>query len=143
MQQKLNEKTFLRFLNFNRQLLDHFENYMDMNTSRLQILCYLYNSDEIDQTAIKKYVEIDHAAVTRHLKSLESEGMIHRRTSTQDNRRTLVQLTEYGFKEVEISMKRREKFLEHMILNIKDTDIEQCLETIQKISDNLDHLDYS
>ncbi len=46
--------------------------------------------------ALQQEVNIDNAAITRHLKQLEANEMIVRRKNPEDNRITLVSLTEEG-----------------------------------------------
>lgn len=56
----------------------------------------LYEVGEISQKALQQEVNIDNAAITRHLKQLEANEMIVRRKNPDDNRITLVSLTEEG-----------------------------------------------
>ena len=56
-------------------------------------------------------VNIDSAAVTRHLKQLETKGMVTRRRKPEDNRVTLVRLTDEGRTRIEASKKRKTIYL--------------------------------
>lgn len=66
-----------------------FEACTGISQSRLELLSLLYHADEISQSDLQKKVNIDSAAVTRHLKQLEAKGMVSRRRKPEDNRITL------------------------------------------------------
>lgn len=47
----------------------------------------------LTQSVIQRQLKIDNAAVTRHLKSLETQGYVVRRRNPQNNREIVVSLT--------------------------------------------------
>lgn len=62
-------------------------------------------------------MNIDNAAITRHLKQLDTNEMIVRRKNPDDNRITLVSLTEEG--EIKFRrFKKKKNVLQH--LHLKD-----------------------
>lgn len=68
-----------------------------VSQSRMELLQLLYGAeDERSQNEIQKALNIDNAAVTRHLQQLEANGTITRRKKESDNRVTLVRLTGEG-----------------------------------------------
>ena len=50
-----------------------------ISANRLDLLHKLSLSEEVSQSDLQKTVSIDGAAVTRHLKQLETEGIVVRR----------------------------------------------------------------
>lgn len=57
-------------------------------------------------------MNIDNAAITRHLKQLEANGMIVRRKNPDDNRITLVSLTEEGRNKIQ-AFQEEKNVLQH------------------------------
>ncbi|WP_172196068.1 MarR family winged helix-turn-helix transcriptional regulator [Saccharibacillus qingshengii] len=80
----------------NTRISTAFSDCAGISTSRFRLLQELFAAEEIGQTALQKSLGIDGAAVTRHLKQLEANGFVTRRSSPEDNRITLVRLTEHG-----------------------------------------------
>lgn len=80
----------------NNQLNTKFERAMNMNSSRYELLHYLLDGGLYTQTHLQKLVNIDRAAITRHLKSLEEEGYVTRERNPNNNRENFVQITEKG-----------------------------------------------
>ncbi len=62
-------------------------------------------------------MNIDNAAITRHLKQLEANEMIVRRKNPDDNRITLVSLTEEGRNKIQ-AFQEEKNVLQH--LHLKD-----------------------
>ena len=86
-----------------------------MSQSRLDIL-QLFEVGEISQKALQQEVNIDNAAITRHLKQ-EANEMIVRRKNPDDNRITLVSLTEEGRNKIQ-AFQEEKNVLQH--LHLKD-----------------------
>lgn len=70
---------FYQLQKLNNNVNTKFESCLGSSPTRIEILHCLYNADEISQSALQKEVNIDNAAVTRHLKQLEAAGLISRR----------------------------------------------------------------
>ncbi|WAA12703.1 MarR family winged helix-turn-helix transcriptional regulator [Fervidibacillus halotolerans] len=73
-----------------------FEQCTGISKTRLEILRLLLEEENVIQRELQKKVNIDPAAITRHLKQLEDQGMIIRRKNPDDHRFSLVHLTEKG-----------------------------------------------
>ncbi|QDH21533.1 MarR family transcriptional regulator [Saccharibacillus brassicae] len=80
----------------NTRVSTAFSGCAGISASRFRLLQELFTAEEIGQSALQKLLGIDGAAVTRHLKQLETNGFVTRRSSPEDNRITLVRLTEHG-----------------------------------------------
>ncbi|NGZ77299.1 MarR family winged helix-turn-helix transcriptional regulator [Saccharibacillus alkalitolerans] len=78
-----------------------FSGCVGTSASRFRLLQELFAAEEIGQTALQKSLGIDGAAVTRHLKQLETQGLVSRRSCPNDNRITLVRLTDLGRSHIE------------------------------------------
>ncbi|MCR8656457.1 MarR family winged helix-turn-helix transcriptional regulator [Paenibacillus endoradicis] len=92
-----------------------FERCTGISSSRYDLLYQLYIADEVNQSTLQKAVNIDSAAITRHLKQLELEGMVSRWKSQADNRVTFVRLTDNGRNQIEVYKKEKINFLSQMM----------------------------
>ena len=83
-----------------KKLLDLFEKKIGISLTRFQIIKYLHKSSSSTSKQISQSLEIDAAAVTRHLKILEKEGCVIKRRNKNNNREVLVELSEKAFEEI-------------------------------------------
>ncbi|MBD1382440.1 MarR family winged helix-turn-helix transcriptional regulator [Metabacillus arenae] len=131
------EKTFLQIQELQRLLNSSFAQCSGISMSRMQLLFHVYQSQEINQTELQKLMGINHAAITRHLKQLEADNMVTRRTSSQDNRITLVKITEDGCQQVAILRESSEQFLKQMMSGFSEHEMSQLSAMLQRIIQNL------
>ena len=76
-----------------RKIAHIFEKKLGISLTRFQIIKYLYEVDVATPKQLSKILEIDAAAVTRHLKKLESAGYINKRRNKENNREIYVEIT--------------------------------------------------
>ncbi|AIY11597.1 MarR family winged helix-turn-helix transcriptional regulator [Paenibacillus polymyxa] len=125
----------------NKQISSKFERCAGVSASRLQLLCKLYQVEEISQTLLQKEVGIDAAAVTRHLKQLEATGMVTRRTKPEDNRVTLVSLTDYGRARIVIFKQERSQFVAQLLQSFDETQRQQLADMLQVMNSHISSMD--
>ncbi|MEC1754640.1 MarR family winged helix-turn-helix transcriptional regulator [Bacillus mojavensis] len=118
-----------------------FEACTGISQSRLELLTLLYHADEISQSDLQKKVNIDSAAVTRHLKQLEAKGMVSRRRKPEDNRITLVRLTDQGRKRIESSKKEKERFMKEMLANVSVEERRVLINVLGRMRNNIDNIE--
>ncbi len=135
------EYIFDMLLLLNKQISSKFERCAGVSASRLQLLCKLYQVEEISQTLLQKEVGIDAAAVTRHLKQLEATGMVTRRTKPEDNRVTLVSLTEYGRARIVIFKQERSQFVAQLLQSFDETQRQQLADMLQVMNSHISSMD--
>ncbi|CAJ1229926.1 hypothetical protein LZY01_07430 [Levilactobacillus zymae] len=70
-----------------------FKNQTGFNLTRYVILLFLKKNGRTTQGSLQRKLQIDNAAVTRHLKELEEQGHVTRERNPQNNREVLVTLT--------------------------------------------------
>ena len=70
------------------------EERLGISLTRFQIIKYLYEVDVATHKQLSKILEIDAAAVTRHLKKLEEAGYIKKSRNKENNREIYVEITE-------------------------------------------------
>ena len=63
-----------------------FERQLGISLTRYQILCFLIDQSPCNQIAVQERLKIDQAALTRHFKILEKEGLVKRRRNPENQR---------------------------------------------------------
>jgi DNA-binding MarR family transcriptional regulator len=117
-----------------------FEECTGVSQSRLELLTLLYQVDEISQSDLQKKVNIDGAAITRHVKQLETKGMVSRRRKPEDNRITLVKLSSQGRERIESYKKEKERFMEEMLVNISTEERNVLLHLLSQMKKNIENI---
>ncbi|OPA80836.1 transcriptional regulator [Paenibacillus selenitireducens] len=121
----------------NKQISAKFEKCTGIGQSRLGILHYLYQVEEMSQTTLQKEVNIDHAAITRHLKQLEASGMVARRKSAEDNRVTLVCLTEEGRSKILHYQNEKDHFIQQMLSGFSKDELNLLADMVERMNQNI------
>jgi DNA-binding MarR family transcriptional regulator len=125
----------LHFLN--KEINSKFPGCTGVSQSRLELLQQLYQEDELSQQELQKILDIDNAAITRHLKQLESSGMVVRRKKTSDNRVTLVKLTEYGRQKISLFQKEKDLFVTSMLEDFNEEEKNLILVMLDRLEKNI------
>jgi DNA-binding MarR family transcriptional regulator len=73
-----------------------FDQHIGMSQARRQLLTVVEHEGEISHAALQQQLAFDGATITRLVKQFETEGVLSRRLDPQDNRYTLVSLTDSG-----------------------------------------------
>lgn len=83
-----------------KKLLDLFEKKIGLSLTRFQIIKYLHEVSFSTSKQIANNLEIDAAAVTRHIKILEKEGYVIKRRNESNNREIFVELSKKSLDEI-------------------------------------------
>lgn len=121
----------------NDQISPKFERCTGISESRYELLYQLYKTDEINQSNLQKAVNIDGAAITRHLKQLETNGMVTRRRNPTDNRAIFVRLTEEGRKQIIGYKKEKTGFVNQMLHDFSAEELESLSDMLSRMKDNI------
>ncbi|WLR54562.1 MarR family transcriptional regulator [Mesobacillus subterraneus] len=137
-----NEKELIiqRLFELNKQAMSKFEHCTGISQTRLDILRELYESGEINQRALQKKINIDHAAVTRHLKQLEEHNMVSRRKNTEDNRFTYVQLTPEGIRRVSSYCEKKQSYISNVLKGFTKEESSLLLGMLTRIQSNIEEI---
>ena len=119
-----------------------FERCTGISQSRLELLHKLFDVDEISQTQLQKEVCIDGAAVTRHLKQLEAQGMVSRRKNPADNRFTFVRLTKEGREKIDSFKREKEQFISRVLDGFSGAEMKNLSDSLSRIQDNVNKINY-
>ncbi|WP_413366375.1 MarR family winged helix-turn-helix transcriptional regulator [Lysinibacillus sp. 3P01SB] len=132
------EQILLMFKSLGNQLGPKFEKAAHMSLSRFEVLYQLVQTEEINQSTLQKSVNIDNAAITRHLKQLEAEGMVTRRKNPCDNRETFVRLTQEGRQRIGSCQSDKASFIHQMFRNFDEKELQQLAKLLERIQQNID-----
>ncbi|MFC4779057.1 MarR family winged helix-turn-helix transcriptional regulator [Paenibacillus sp. GCM10023252] len=133
-------KILYQLLFLNKQISPKFERCTGISPTRLELLHHLVQADEISQTTLQREVNIDLAAITRHLQQLEAAGMVERRKSTSDNRMTLVRLTDKGREQIISYRIEKDEFVNKLLHGFNDEECQQFAAMLSRMQHNLSDL---
>ena len=83
-----------------KKLIDLFEKKIGISLTRFQIIKYLHEVSFTTSKQLAQSLEIDAAAITRHLRILEQEGYIIKRRNEFNNREVFVELSQKALDEI-------------------------------------------
>jgi DNA-binding MarR family transcriptional regulator len=117
-----------------------FEHFVGMSQARWSILSQLRCHERLSQSTLQQRIKVDPAAITRQVKQLEEEGLVARCPDPQDNRFTLVSLTETGRLAAEDAYSRRDAFEARLVQHLSSADLATLQHCISTIHQNLKDL---
>jgi DNA-binding MarR family transcriptional regulator len=132
------DKIIQRLYEIHRRTAPKFESCTGISQSRLELLHELYEVEEISQRELQKKVNIDHAAVTRHLKQLEEKGTVIRRKDPKDQRFTYVSLSEEGRTKIIQYREEKERFISGVLHDFSKEERQLLLEMLTRIQHNIE-----
>ena len=83
-----------------KKLIDLFEKKIGISLTRFQIIKYLHEVSFTTAKQLAQSLEIDAAAITRHLRILEQEGYVIKRRNEFNNREVFVELSQKAIDEI-------------------------------------------
>ncbi len=131
------EQVLQLFKGLTNQISPKFERCTGISSSRYELLYELYNTEEINQSSLQKAVNIDGAAITRHIKQLEASGMVTRRRNPDDNRVVFVSLTEEGRKKIIEYRKENMGFVEQMLHDFSAEEVDALSDMLNRMQTNI------
>lgn len=134
------EQIFELLYSLNKVITPKFERTVCISPTRLRLLYELYHNTELSQSYLQKEVDIDGAAVTRHLKALEESGMIARRSNPEDNRVTLVSLTDEGRDRILSLCEEKKNFLGILFNGFTSEERAQLNSMLSRMGQNIQQL---
>lgn len=88
-------------------------------------------------TALADLLGVDAPTVTRKIQQLERDGLVGRDADPDDRRATRIHLTPAGRRTLDRVIKARRQWLDGLLQNWKDTDLEAFASLLGKFSDAL------
>lgn len=134
------EKILYLLKGLSNQINPKFERCTGISSSRYELLYHLYQVDEVNQSILQKAVNIDSAAITRHLKQLEADGMVVRNKIASDNRVTLVRLTEEGRNRIIGYKEEKVRFVNTMLNDFSKEELDMVTTMLNRMQNNISEL---
>ena len=123
-----------RVKNLEHRLCKNFEVATGFSLTRYEMMMFLKEHNSCLQVDIQNYLQINQAAITRHLKLLEKEGLVNRVRNSENNREIFVSLTDFAKEKLakcQLSSKEHGRCV-NLSLNKEDLlDLEEALEKIE------------
>lgn len=110
-----------------------FETRVGHPLPRLRILAALQEQKCSTQKELVHELHMDPGALTRQMKSLESDGLVNRYTDLNDNRLTRVQLTPAGQTLYLSCQESRRAFLEEALKDVPQQDIQLAMTLLKEL----------
>ena len=119
-----------------RKVVDIFEKKLGISLTRFQIIKYLYEVEVATPKQIAQILEIDAAAITRHLKKLEEGGYVRKKRNEDNNREVLVEITQFSKSRIDQCVKETD--IRTLIdEEFTDDDFKQLEILLNKFNNNL------
>ena len=133
-------KEFVKLLHdikiLERKVVDIFEKELGISLTRFQIIKYLYEVEVATPKQIAQILEIDAAAITRHLKKLEEGGYVRKKRNEDNNREVLVEITQFSKSKIDQCVKETD--IRTLIdEEFTDDDFKQLEILLKKFNNNL------
>ncbi|MCC5892545.1 MarR family transcriptional regulator [Exiguobacterium sp.] len=110
-----------------------FENETGFSLTRYEMLMVVSDKGVCSQSEIKDAMNIDHAAVTRHLKILEEKGYVTRERNAANHREVVVRLTDSAAEDLK-SCERDHDASNHLISTLSDAEMRQLSDLLEKLN---------
>jgi transcriptional regulator, MarR family len=139
-EENMDVKEFVKLLHeiklLERKVTNIFEGKLGISLTRFQIIKYLYEVEVATPKQMAQILEIDAAAITRHLKKLEEGGYVRKRRNEDNNREVLVEITQFSMSKINQCVK--ETNIRTLIdEEFTDDDFKQLEILLNKFNDNL------
>lgn len=131
------DELFYRLHLVSKEMNRAFEALAHTSLTKLEILFHIELLGEVGQIELINRLKLDAAAVTRHLKRLETEGLIHRKKENKDKRFILVTLTEQGRVEQKRLTQIKEGLQDRILSDFTNEQIIAASEFIERLSEKI------
>lgn len=136
----LSDEILYQIMTIQKELGQVFDTEMDgLSLTRFDLLSNLYHIGPLKQRELQQRVDVDHAAVTRHLKQLEADGLIRRDRCLKDNRVIYVELTELGHEQIAHWTEQKKRLSNRLFVNMKVEDQHRLLDHLNTLQTNIQH----
>lgn len=136
----LSDEILYQIMTIQKELGQVFDTEMGgLSLTRFDLLSNLYHIGPLKQRELQQRVDVDHAAVTRHLKQLEADGLIRRDRCLKDNRVIYVDLTDLGRDKIAHWTEQKKCLSDRLFVNMKVEEQQQLLDLLNTLQHNIQH----
>ncbi|EUJ23566.1 hypothetical protein PGRAN_07898 [Listeria grandensis FSL F6-0971] len=120
-----------------KQMNQKFEATLQMSATKVEILYRLSCAGEQNQQALQRSLDLDAAAITRHLKKLEEDGLLIREKRVPDRRATFIRLTELGETRLAALTAQKEAFQKELLDGLSEQELAHFADILERMSANV------
>ena len=102
---------------------------------RWRILQALHEQKCVTQKQLARHLMMDPGALTRQMKTLEAEGLVTRRNSSEDNRLTAVALTPAGVKLIKAAQPLRKAFSRKALQGLPAKQLDTAMAVLERLEE--------
>ncbi|MCT4783235.1 MULTISPECIES: MarR family winged helix-turn-helix transcriptional regulator [Exiguobacterium] len=136
----LSDEILYQIMTIQKELGQVFDTELDgLSLTRFDLLSNLLHVGPLNQRELQQRVDVDHAAITRHVKQLESDGLVRRERCLKDNRVIYVELTELGQEQVAHWTEQKKCLSNRLFVNMKVEDQHRLLDHLNTLQTNIQH----
>jgi len=130
------KELFLMIKTIDRRIAQCFEQRAGISLTRYELLNVILSNGKTPQSVLQQQLNIDQAAITRHLKLLEEQQLVYRQRNEHNNREIIVQITEIGRERLTSCDDNRKQFMNELYAEFTNEEIDQLQLLIKKLNDN-------
>lgn len=121
-----------------QKLTKGFEKSTGFSITRYEILIYLKKNGNKLQREIAQYLNIDPAAITRHIKILEKKGYITKTRNKENEREVIISLTDFAKLELKKCQNNHCENKCDLPIPFTQEEIDKTLEILEQIEKKLE-----
>ncbi|MDY4002731.1 MarR family winged helix-turn-helix transcriptional regulator [Streptococcus orisratti] len=120
-----------------------FEERLGISLTRYEILSQLLKQAPCTQIALQDSLQIDQAAITRHLRILEQSAYIERKRNPKNQRQVIVYVTDKAIQEIQVNPSQEHKKVKQQMQQIlSDSEVQNLSILLDKLVTGLENINF-
>lgn len=120
-----------------------FEERLGISLTRYEILSQLLKQAPCTQIALQDSLQIDQAAITRHLRILEQSAYIERKRNPKNQRQVIVYMTDKAIQEIQVNPSQEHKKVKQQMQQIlSDSEVQNLSILLDKLVTGLENINF-
>lgn len=120
-----------------------FEERLGISLTRYEILSQLLKQAPCTQIALQDSLQIDQAAITRHLRILEQAAYIERKRNPKNQRQVIVYVTDKAIQEIQVNPSQEHKKVKQQMQQIlSDSEVQNLSILLDKLVTGLENINF-
>ena len=120
-----------------------FEERLGISLTRYEILSQLLKQAPCTQIALQDSLQIDQAAITRHLRILEQSAYIERKRNPKNQRQVIVYVTDKAIQEIQVNSSQEHKKVKQQMQQIlSDSEVQNLSILLDKLVTGLENINF-
>ena len=120
-----------------------FEERLGISLTRYELLSQLLKQAPCTQIALQDSLQIDQAAITRHLRILEQSAYIERKRNPKNQRQMIVYVTDKAIQEIQVNPSQEHKKVKQQMQQIlSDSEVQNLSILLDKLVTGLENINF-